>query len=230
MHKTASGILDTAPRVIDSIWWSFHSWIVKNYRRLQIAFVRIHRPEPAGGDKLDSTNRPRFAAIYRRIIASDRQSKNSLFPISVVISTAFLCAGAVGNTTVLRGPARQLFGCDDLAVPCWKRGHGCWVFETSVETPIDPHNVAQRQLHPVLERLELPTFSWHRFRKLQSTYMADQGVGPRVLQAQLGHADAAMTLNIYTEVLPESQRRAVEGLERLLFRNVPKLELESRVQ
>jgi integrase len=60
--------------------------------------------------------------------------------------------------------------------------------------------------------------------------MADQGVEPRVLQAQLGHADAAMTLNIYTEVLPESQRRAVEGLERLLFRNVPKLEAEGRVQ
>src|SRR6266700_6582870 len=101
-----------------------------------------------------------------------------------------------------------------------------WVFETSLGSPIDPHNVAQRQLHPVLERLELPKFSWHRFRKLHSTYMADQGVEPRVLQAQLGHADAAMTLNIYTEVLPESQRRAVEGLERLLFRNVPKLEAE----
>ena len=39
-----------------------------------------------------SANRPRFAAIYRRIIGSDRQSKNSLLPISVFISTAFLCA------------------------------------------------------------------------------------------------------------------------------------------
>jgi integrase len=54
--------------------------------------------------------------------------------------------------------------------------------------------------------------------------MADRGVEPRILQAQLGHADAAMTLNIYTQVLPESQRRAIVSLERLLFRNVPKLE------
>jgi integrase len=105
-----------------------------------------------------------------------------------------------------------------------------WVFETSAGTPVDPHNLAQRQLHPVLERLHLPRFSWHRLRKLHSTYMADQGVEPRILQAQLGHADAAMTLNLYTQVLPESQRRAVEGLERLLFRNVPKLEVEGRVQ
>jgi len=50
-----------------------------------------------------------------------------------------------------------------------------WVFETSVETPIDPHNVAQRQLHAVLERLELPKFSWHRFRKLHSTVHGSAG-------------------------------------------------------
>lgn len=103
-----------------------------------------------------------------------------------------------------------------------------WVFETRAGTPVDPHNLAQRQLHPVLERLGFPRFSWHRLRKLHSTYLADQGVAPRVLQAQLGHSDAAMTLNLYTQVLPKSQRRAVEGLERLLFRNVPKLEAEGR--
>ena len=105
-----------------------------------------------------------------------------------------------------------------------------WVFETRAGTPVDPHNLAQRRLHPVLESLKLPRFSWHRLRKLHSTYMADQGVEPRILQAQLGHADAAMTLNLYTQVLPKSQRRAVEGLERLLFRNVPKLGVEGRVQ
>lgn len=44
------------------------------------------------GDYAYAANRPRFAAIYRRIIGSDRQSKNNLFPISVLNSTAFLCA------------------------------------------------------------------------------------------------------------------------------------------
>ncbi len=110
------------------------------------------------------------------------------------------------------------------------KGPDRWVFETSVGTPVEPHNAAQRQLHPVLKRLNLPRFSWHRLRKLHSTYMADQGVEPRVLQAQMGHADAAVTLNLYTQVLPKSQRRAVEGLERLLFRNVPKAEAGGGVQ
>jgi len=78
--------------------------------------------------------------------------------------------------------------------------------------------------------LGIQRFSWHRLRKLHSTYLADRGVAPRVLQAQLGHADAALTLNVYAQVLPESQREAVESLEGLLFRNVQKPALEGRVQ
>jgi integrase len=67
-------------------------------------------------------------------------------------------------------------------------------------------------------------------RKLHSTYLGDLSVSPRIMQAQLGHADAAMTLNIYTQIVPESQRRAIENLEGLLFRNVPKEKEESVVR
>jgi len=59
-----------------------------------------------------------------------------------------------------------------------------WVFETSVGTPVGPHSLTRRKLHAVLVRLQLPRFSWHRLRKLHSTYMADRGVEQRVLQAQ----------------------------------------------
>jgi integrase len=110
------------------------------------------------------------------------------------------------------------------------KGPERWVFESNSGKRLDPHNLAQRQLYPVLDRLGLPRFSWHRLRKLHSTYQADQGVPPQILQAQLGHADAALTLKVYTQVVPESQRRAVESLESLLFRNVPKLGPEGRVQ
>ena len=41
-------------------------------------------------------------------------------------------------------------------------------------------------------------------------------------QAQLGHADLQTTLGVYTHVLPESQRRAVEKVESLIFPNFPK--------
>ena len=105
-----------------------------------------------------------------------------------------------------------------------------WVFVGKSGKPRDPRNLARRQLYPVLDRLGLPRFSWHRLRKLHSTYLGDLQVAPRILQAQLGHADAALTLNVYTQVIPESQRRAIENLEGLLFRNVPKAEQGTTIQ
>ena len=110
------------------------------------------------------------------------------------------------------------------------KGAGAWIFEGNSGKALDPRNLAKRQLHPVLDRLGMPRFSWHRLRKLHSTYLGDMSVSPRIMQAQLGHADAALTLNVYTQIVPESQRRAIENLEGLLFRNVPKTEEGKMVQ
>jgi len=101
---------------------------------------------------------------------------------------------------------------------------GSWIFEGDSGKPLDPRNLAKRHLHPVLDHLGIARFSWHRLRKLHSTYLGDLSVSPRIMQAQLGHADAALTLNVYTQIIPESQRRAIQNLEGLLFRNVPKSE------
>jgi integrase len=107
---------------------------------------------------------------------------------------------------------------------------GSWIFQGDSGKPLDPRNLARRHLHPVLDRLDVPRFSWHRLRKLHATYLGDLSVSPRIMQAQLGHADAALTLNVYTQVIPESQRLAIENLESLLFRNVPKVEPGTVVQ
>lgn len=37
--------------------------------------------------------------------------------------------------------------------------------------------------------------------------------------AQLGHSDLKTTLNIYTQAIPESQKRAVEKVAGLVFRS-----------
>jgi integrase len=109
-------------------------------------------------------------------------------------------------------------------------GAGSWIFQGDSGRPLDPKNLASRQLYRILDRLGIPRFSWHRLRKLHSTYLGDLSVSPRIMQAQLGHADAALTLNVYTQIIPESQRRAIENLEGLLFRNVPKEKEETVVQ
>jgi len=49
-----------------------------------------------------------------------------------------------------------------------------------------------------------------------------------IAQAQLGHADPRITLAIYTHVMPDAQREAVERLETfLMFPIVPKLPVSS---
>ena len=90
-------------------------------------------------------------------------------------------------------------------------GAGSWIFASNTGNPLDPKNLAKRELHPVLDRLGLPPFSWHRLRKLHSTFLGDLGVSPRIMQAQLGHADAALTLNVYTQIVPESEGEPEKG-------------------
>ncbi len=84
----------------------------------------------------------------------------------------------------------------------------------------------------------MPRVSWHSLRHLHATLLSEAGEPLKVAQAQLGHADLQTTLGVYTHVLPESQRRAVERVESLVFPNFPKFdagptgakEVGSRVQ
>jgi integrase len=92
-----------------------------------------------------------------------------------------------------------------------------FLFRNQNGRPLDPENVARRQLHPILARMGLPRFSWHRLRHFHASHLASMGVHPRIAQAQLRHASVTTTLSVYTHVREESQRRAAEALEAELF-------------
>ncbi len=46
--------------------------------------------------------------------------------------------------------------------------------------------------------------------------MLAQGVNVTVVSEMLGHADVAITLNLYSHVLPDMQREATSAMDRLL--------------
>jgi integrase len=73
-------------------------------------------------------------------------------------------------------------------------------------------NVVKNGLHPVLRKLGIPTHNvgLHAFRHGLATQLVDSSVPIIVLQKQLRHADVATTLRIYTHVIPQSQRDAME--------------------
>jgi integrase len=73
-------------------------------------------------------------------------------------------------------------------------------------------NVVRVGLKPVLKRLGLPmdNVGLHAFRHGLATQLAESSVPLTVLQSQLRHADVKTTLRVYSHVIPQTQRDAME--------------------
>ena len=78
-------------------------------------------------------------------------------------------------------------------------------------------NVVRVGLKPVLHKLGIPTTDTglHAFRHGLATELAEQSVPITVLQSQLRHADVKTTLRVYSHVIPQTQRDAMERIGQL---------------
>jgi integrase len=72
------------------------------------------------------------------------------------------------------------------------------------------NKLREKQLHPLLVRLGIPRGGFHAARHGAASEMLDQGVAPTVVQKQMRHSDARITLGIYGHVVGNAQREAVE--------------------
>lgn len=84
------------------------------------------------------------------------------------------------------------------------------VFPGRKGKPLSATTVARRVLKPALQKLGLPEVSWHGFRRTLGTWMREQNVHVKTIQEQLGHANAATTLDLYVGSLSDERRRAIE--------------------
>ncbi len=107
---------------------------------------------------------------------------------------------------------------------CTSTGASDLVFATGKGTPLSPKNLRNRVLEPTRRRLGLPNISWHTFRYTHATWLSETQAPVRIAQSILGHSDVSMTLNVYTQVVPESQRLALEKVGAILDSNGPKSE------
>jgi len=97
------------------------------------------------------------------------------------------------------------------------------VFRTRTGTPLSSKNLYNRVLAPACDRIKQPRISWHSFRHTHATLLAEVGESIKTAQSLLGHSDLGTTLNTYAHAIPDSQRRAVERVARVLFSDVLKL-------
>lgn len=90
-----------------------------------------------------------------------------------------------------------------------------YVFTTTKGTPIDPRNLT-RQFAAACKRAKLPPARFHDLRHTCASLLLAQGVQPRVVMETLGHSGIAITMDLYTHVMPSQQREAADRMQTLL--------------
>ncbi|MFC9591590.1 tyrosine-type recombinase/integrase [Streptomyces sp. NPDC056944] len=90
-----------------------------------------------------------------------------------------------------------------------------YVFTTRTGQPIEPRNL-YRSFTRVAKNADLRVVRLHDARHGTATLLTAAGIPPRVVMEILGHSQIAVTMNVYTHVVQDTQREAVSHMDRLL--------------
>ena len=87
-----------------------------------------------------------------------------------------------------------------------------YIFPSRKGTPKDAHNYLRRHLKPLAEKLQVPGLTFQSLRRSFATLSQGKGT-PKDVQTQMRHKDVLMTLNVYTQPIPQSVKNSVESLD-----------------
>ncbi len=90
-----------------------------------------------------------------------------------------------------------------------------FVFTSSTGRPLEPRNV-NRSFDRLLRRHQLKHIRLHDLRHSIGSLMLANGESPRVVMEVLRHSQIAMTMNVYSHVMPALTRDAIDRLNQLL--------------
>ena len=82
--------------------------------------------------------------------------------------------------------------------------------------PMRDNNVLVRHIKPAARTLGIGWVNWQVLRRSFATWLKLAGADIKDAQALMRHSRASTTLDIYQQFVPESQRRVVESLGRLM--------------
>jgi integrase len=91
------------------------------------------------------------------------------------------------------------------------------VFSTGTNTPLDRHNLLNRQLKPTCKKLGFVGVNWHWLRHANATLLDAVGTPLGTVQSLLGHSSWEITREIYLHSIPSDARVAVQKVEDLLI-------------
>ncbi len=131
--------------------------------------------------------------------------------------------GAFGTPKTSAGRRRVPLSEPTLRLVTEWKGHArktepeALMFSTWSGKPIAPNNVLRRWVFPACATLNLPRATWLTFRRTYASWAHDKGVPGKVVAQLMGHTNADVTLNVYTQVLDASLRTAVDRIGSELF-------------
>jgi integrase len=83
--------------------------------------------------------------------------------------------------------------------------------------PIIAHILSERDFARLIEGAAVPVICFHDLRHAGATRLLDAGVQLKIVSERLGHSTIAITLDIYSYVLPTLQKEAAETLRRFVI-------------
>ena len=101
-------------------------------------------------------------------------------------------------------------GPDDLVFQSVKEGK-----------PMRDNNILKRFIKPAAKNLGLSFVNWRCLRTSHATWLVQAGADPKSVQGQMRHSRVSTTMDIYAQVVPEAQRRALVKLSRFAKKSVP---------
>ena len=90
-----------------------------------------------------------------------------------------------------------------------------YVFTQEDGTPIDPESVS-KDFCSIVRKERLPRLTFHGLRHAHATLALTAGVNLKIVSERLGHSTIAVTMDVYSHVLPGTQEEAAQAVEDLL--------------
>jgi integrase len=85
---------------------------------------------------------------------------------------------------------------------------------------MNPIKVSQ-EFTTIVRKAGLPHLTLHGLRHAHATLLLTAGIHPKIVSERLGHSNIAVTMDIYSHVLPGLQEQAILALdERLAQRSL----------
>jgi hypothetical protein len=172
----------------------------------------VLRVEPVAWPRVNESER--IAAVLEAAIPPvvGLADTKCVFPSKVRPEPVFWNAATTASTGSLLPACRLLLVACCQFVGRRPRAENC----LCLATPLRDNNILVRHIKPAARKLGLDFVNWQVLRRSFGAWLKIAGTDPKDTQALMRHSRASTTMDIYVQDVPESQRKAVDRLSKMV--------------